>query len=86
MSFPLIDIAQKFVPSEHRFTVPAKARRGSGRSDIEIENDRRRIDFIMTSRKLALQCVNASIFNGEDTSLLSDHYPIMAEFHMDEEP
>lgn len=86
LSFPLIDIAQKFVPSEHRFTVPAKARRGSGRSDIEIENDRRRIDFIMTSRKLALQCVNASIFNGEDTSLLSDHYPIMAEFHMDEEP
>ncbi len=82
LSIPLIDIAQKYVSAKDRFTVPTKARREQYRSDAALEKDRRRIDFIMVSRELAKHCTNAWIFNKEDTSLLSDHYPIMAEFQM----
>jgi endonuclease/exonuclease/phosphatase family metal-dependent hydrolase len=85
LSIPLIDIVQRYVAPINRYTVPAKARIGPGRSDMELERDKRRIDFIMVSRKLALQCVNADVFNGEDTDTLSDHYPIMGEFIIDKE-
>ena len=37
----------------------------------------------MVSRKLAKKCVNSTVYNGEETSTLSDHYPVMAEFKLD---
>ena len=41
-----------------------------------------RIDYILASPALALTCKKAKVFNGEDTHLLSDHYPVMAEFEI----
>jgi len=31
---------------------------------------------------LAKKCSNSSVFNDEETALLSDHYPVMAEFEL----
>ena len=32
--------------------------------------------------ELAKKCSNSSVFNDEETALLSDHYPVMAEFEL----
>ena len=76
---PLIDVIQRFVQSEERSTFPTKLRSGPGLS----QNDRRRIDFIMVSRELAKKCSNSEVCNKEETTLFSDHYPVMAEFELD---
>ncbi len=76
---PLIDVIQRFVKPEERFTFPTKLRSGPGLSD----KDKRRIDFIMVSRELAKKCSNSVVYNKEETALLSDHYPVMAEFELD---
>ena len=47
-----------------------------------LEKNRRRIDFIMASRELAKKCVNSSVHNDKETGLLSDHYPVVAEFKL----
>lgn len=39
-----------------------------------------RIDYILASPELALWCKKVEIFNQEETHMLSDHYPMMAEF------
>jgi len=79
---PLIDVTQRFVKPEKRFTVPAKAKIEVYKSYGELEKDRRRIDFIMVSRELAKKCRNSIVYNEEETDLLSDHYPVMAEFEL----
>ena len=80
ISFPLIDVTQRFVKPKNRFTFPGKALIGIWQTAEEIEQNKGRIDFIMTSRSLANKCLGAEVFNSEDTSMLSDHYPVMAEF------
>ena len=82
LSYPLIDVTQRFVKPEERFTFPGKALIGIWYTAEELEQNKRRIDFIMTSRSLAKKCINAKVFNGEDTAMLSDHYPVMAEFEL----
>ena len=84
LSFPLIDVTQRFVKPEERFTFPGKALIGVWQTAEEVEQNKGRIDFIMTSRSLAKKCVNAEVFNREDTAMLSDHYPVMAEFELEE--
>ena len=82
LSYPLIDVTQRFVKPEERFTFPGKALIGIWYTAEELEQNKRRIDFIMTSRSLAKKCINAKVFNGEDTAMISDHYPVMAEFEL----
>ena len=82
---PLIDVIQRFVKPEDRFTFPAKAKIEAYKSYVELEKDRRRIDFIMVSRELAKKCRNSLVYNKEETDLLSDHYPVMAEFELNDQ-
>lgn len=41
-----------------------------------------RIDYILTSYNLVEKCTGAKILNGEESFLLSDHYPVEAEFKL----
>jgi len=83
LSFPMIDVTQRFVPVSERFTFPAKALIGIWQTSEEVEKNLHRIDYILTSLTMAKKCTNAFVFNQEDTALLSDHYPVMAEFQID---
>lgn len=82
MSYPLIDVTQRFVTSQDRFTFPAEVLLKNYTSKELLEKNRRRIDFIMASRELAKKCVNSSVHNDKETGLLSDHYPVVAEFKL----
>ena len=82
MSYPLIDVTQRFVSSQDRFTFPAEVLLKNYTSKESLEKNRRRIDFIMASRELAKKCVNSSVHNDKETGLLSDHYPVVAEFKL----
>ena len=82
MSYPLIDVTQRFVSSQNRFTFPAEVLLKNYKSKELLEKNRRRIDFIMVSRELAKKCVNSSVHNDKETGLLSDHYPVVAEFKL----
>tara|TARA_E500000331_G_C17169956_1_gene675624 strand:+ start:56 stop:991 length:936 start_codon:yes stop_codon:yes gene_type:complete len=79
---PLIDVTQRFVKTDERFTYPAKANLGAYKSNVELDKNRRRIDFIMVSPEMAKKCKNSSVYNDEETALFSDHYPVMAEFEL----
>ena len=39
-----------------------------------------RIDYILATDELAAKCTSAKVVNEEATHLLSDHYPVVAEF------
>jgi exodeoxyribonuclease-3 len=80
LSLPLIDVTQRFVSVKERFTFPSKALIGAWQTKESIIENRVRIDYILASRSMAQRCLNSWVFNGEDITLLSDHYPIMAEF------
>ena len=82
MSYPLIDVTQRFVSSRDRFTFPAEVLLKNYTTKELLEKNRRRIDFIMVSRELAKKCVNSSVHNDKETGLLSDHYPVVAEFKL----
>jgi endonuclease/exonuclease/phosphatase family metal-dependent hydrolase len=82
LSIPLIDVLQRYVIPEERFTFPGKALIGIWQTAEQVEENKSRIDYIMASRALAKTAVNGFIFNRDDTGMLSDHYPIMAEFQM----
>ena len=82
MSYPLIDVTQRFVSSQDRFTFPAEVLLKNYTSKELLEKNRRRIDFIMASRELAKNCVNSSVHNDKEAGLLSDHYPVVAEFKL----
>ncbi len=82
MSYPLIDVTQRFVGSQNRFTFPAEVLLKNYTSRKLLRKNRRRIDFIMVSRELAKKCINSSVHNDKKTGLLSDHYPVVAEFKL----
>lgn len=78
----MIDVTQRFVPAKDRFTFPAKALIGIWQTAEEVEKNKHRLDYILTSRSMAMICSNAWVFNGQETAMLSDHYPVMAEFRI----
>lgn len=80
MALPLIDVTQRFVAMKERFTFPSKALIGTWQTEESTLRNRARIDYILVSRALGIRSKNAVVFNKEDTDMLSDHYPIMAEF------
>jgi endonuclease/exonuclease/phosphatase family metal-dependent hydrolase len=82
LALPLIDVVRRYVEPEDRFTFPARALIGIWQTAEEIEKNKHRIDYILASRALAKTCTNAFVFNKEETGLLSDHYPVMAEFRL----
>ncbi|MDN5201011.1 endonuclease/exonuclease/phosphatase family protein [Fulvivirgaceae bacterium BMA10] len=77
---PAIDICQKFINPADRYSFPTPALIGTYRTAESVGKTRERIDYILASPEVAKAAVRAQIFNGEVTSLFSDHYPVMAEF------
>lgn len=76
MATPLLDICRMYVNPENRTTFPTRIL-----TDVSKRNDMHkrsgsRIDYILVSPALYHKCVDAFIWNGEDTDYLSDHYPI----------
>ncbi len=82
LSVPLIDVTRRYVEPEKRFTFPAKSLIGIWQTAEEVEKNKHRIDYILTSRTMSSICTNAFVFNNGATSMLSDHYPVMSEFQL----
>lgn len=82
LAYGMADVCARFVPHGLRFTYPASILIGSYRKNPQhVVDTRERLDYIMASPDLARICVDAHIDNGQETDLLSDHYPIVADFH-----
>lgn len=80
MGYPLIDVSKRYVSDENRFSFPAPILVGIWREPGEIVPTRVRIDYIMTSRRLARHTTSARIINSGIVDKLSDHYPVVSEF------
>ncbi len=81
MACPAVDLCLNRIDLHEAYTFPTPALVGKfNQTSRTIIAYRERIDFILASPSLALQCEKIEIFNQEGTHLLSDHYPMMAEF------
>jgi exonuclease III len=84
LSLPTVDVCYLLMKKRDRFSFPTPALLGKYRykQRQDLQTYRRRIDFILASPSLAKLCTAANIYNGENTRLLSDHYPVMAKFEL----
>ena len=48
----------------------------------EIESRRKRIDFIFADKNLSKHSVSGTIMHSEELGMISDHYPLVAEFKL----
>lgn len=80
LSYQLVDICERLVSSTSRFSFPTPILIGTWRKAEEIIPTRKRIDYILASPKLAKSCIKAQIINSGVTELLSDHFPVIADF------
>jgi endonuclease/exonuclease/phosphatase family metal-dependent hydrolase len=81
LACPAVDLCLGKVDLQGAFTFPTPALIGKYKHTAEtIIQYRVRIDYILASPSLALACRKVDVFNQEDTYLLSDHFPVMAEF------
>jgi len=82
IALPAIDVCNKFIDINDRYTYPSPVLVGSYRKTMnEVIQTRERIDYIFTSPILSNSCTNVIIYNQGETETFSDHYPILAEFN-----
>ena len=81
-SFPLIDITERFVPWYQRKTFPSPILIGVWRTAGNIGRTPERIDYILTTQEMSLNCKKVIIHNSEENDYISDHYPIEAIFEL----
>jgi exonuclease III len=80
LACPAVDLCLGRIDQQEAFTFPTPALIGRFNQTSEtIIQNRVRIDYILTSPALGKSLKRVKIFNQEDTHLLSDHYPVMAE-------
>lgn len=83
LALPAVDICLGKMDLQTSFTFPTPALIGKFNHTAQtVVKYRVRIDHILASPALALMCKTAKVFNQEDTHLLSDHFPVMAEFNI----
>ena len=80
LGLPSIDLCHAFVDKEKRYSFPSTILSGLYMKEQEVPFFRQRIDFILSSPKLAKKCIGANIFNGAVEDTISDHYPVVATF------
>ena len=81
LGLPAIDVCQRFMPLDERYSFPAPVLVGSYYEDAtHIQRTHQRIDFILTSPDLARKCTSATVAHDEVVQRLSDHYPVIATF------
>ncbi len=83
LACPAVDLCLGRIELHEAYTFPTPALIGkfNQTSQIIVQN-RERIDYILASPALAKTCKKVEIFNQEETHMLSDHYPMMAEFNI----
>ncbi len=81
-SFPLIDITERFVPWYQRKTFPSPILIGVWRTAGSIGRTPERIDYILTTQEMSLNCKKVTIHNSEENDFISDHYPLEAVFEI----
>jgi len=85
LACPAIDVCLGRIDLQEAFTFPTPALVGKFDHTPEtIVQYRVRIDYILASPALAKACKKAVVFNQAETHLLSDHFPLMAEFNLDQ--
>lgn len=82
LAIPAIDVSIKHIDINNRYTFPAPALIGIYQTADEVNQNKERIDYILTSPILATKCTKVTIFNNQETGSFSDHYPVMAEFDL----
>lgn len=83
LACPAIDVCLNRIDAQNSFSFPTQVLIGKyGFTKENVGQERERIDYILVSPKVAEICSGVQIFNGEDTQLLSDHFPMMAEFDL----
>lgn len=82
LSYPLIDVCQRFVSESERKTVPTPILIGVWSTAEEIKINKERIDFMLCSSSLAAEAVASHIHNSGIPDRLSDHYPLTAHFQI----
>lgn len=84
LSFPLIDVTQKFTTGLlERGSFPTRVLGEiNDETNEQLLGRLERIDYILVSPELAKNCVNAEVYNRESNWYLSDHYPVGAEFNI----
>lgn len=83
LGYPLIDIHERTVAPEARFTFPTPILISQWRESFDhVVRTRIRIDYMLASTELAEDLLEATIINYGEPDRLSDHYPLMAVFRM----
>ena len=82
LACPAVDVCLGKLNLRESFTFPTPVLIGKFNQTAEtVVQNRVRIDYILASPDLAKTCNQARVFNQEETRLLSDHFPVMAEFN-----
>lgn len=76
LSIGLADVCRMYVPAEKRTSFPSAFLYGWEHNDPRLKQKGERLDYILVSPALVPACVNGSIYNGEETEGISDHYPV----------
>jgi exodeoxyribonuclease-3 len=86
LSISLNDVVQRYSKGmSQRGSFPALALASNHDQSIkEFSLRLERLDYILVSPNLGKSCKNAQVFNKEDTGYLSDHYPVFAEFEINQ--
>jgi len=86
LSFPLYDVTRKFTAGiAERGSFPAMALALLNyESHEQLSSRLERIDYILVSPELNTKCISAKVCNSEENWYLSDHYPVIAEFDLND--
>ncbi|WP_167618920.1 endonuclease/exonuclease/phosphatase family protein [Maribellus sediminis] len=86
LSFPLYDVTRKYTSGiQDRGSFPSMVLAPlNNETHEQLLSRLERIDYILVSPELESKCVNAKVCNGEENWFLSDHYPVIADFNMND--
>lgn len=76
LGIELEDVCRLFVKPDKRTTFPTRILTNTSKREDLHQLSGTRIDYIMVAPEILDLCVDAFIWNEEDTDYLSDHYPI----------
>jgi len=84
LSSPLYDVTRNFTSGmTERGSFPARVLfLEKNETEEHLLSRLERIDYILVSPELNTKCVNAKVCNGEENWYLSDHYPVIADFNL----
>ena len=84
LSSPSVDVCHNKIDLQRAYTFPTPVLIGRHNNTPQsVVQNRERIDYILASPKLGKLCVKAEVFNKTETHMFSDHYPVIAEFKID---